>query len=281
MQEFSIGDVMRMTGLSRATILYYEQKGLIHPIQHAQSGYRGYSIEDLSLVMLYQNMKQMEISVGDFAGAIGGRGDGEIPDVETLLSRKKQIYLRKISAYLAMVRYWDQALAFLHMQRDGRKPVCTEQFNDAAWVLSFSEKTKETKKAMAHWDEYFLQRNLCYFFRQSNVENGVYTFERGMSCYVDCALELSSELQRGLHYKAPKRCLAFVMPFDFKEENFATVFSLVKERMEEHHVVMDGDPWGNFSIPEEKDGQSNNLFLWVPVQNALPGGGASGDLAGF
>ena len=100
MQEFTIGDVMKITGLSRSSILYYEQQGLIHPVQKKDSRYRLYSIEDLTLVMFYQNMKQMEVSVADYAGVITETNQAFFPDVESMLLYKKQEYLQKIEAQL-------------------------------------------------------------------------------------------------------------------------------------------------------------------------------------
>ena len=264
MQEFSIGDVMRITGLSRAAILYYEQKSLIHPRQNSDTGYRYYTVEDLSQVMFYQNMKQMDISVTDFADAIGGDG-GNYSDVEALLMAKKQAYLRKISAYLNMVRYWDQAISFLHVMRD-RPYFLSEQSSYAAWTYAFSDGKEKNKEVLRQWDDFFLQRNLCYFFDTEGIERRQFHFQRGIGCYADCALEPTPEMRKGLTYRAPQRSLALITAFDLREENFAPVFDVVENYLRAHHLKRNGAPWGHNSIRNDQAAQGrDNLFLWVPV----------------
>ena len=44
------------------------------------------------------------------------------------------------------------------------------------------------------------------------------------------------------------------------------MFALIEKEMEERHFVLDGDPWGNFSIRDDNNPIApNTLFLWVPV----------------
>ena len=46
MKELSISEVTKITGLSRTTLLYYEFKGLLHPVQTGEAGYRKYAMDD-------------------------------------------------------------------------------------------------------------------------------------------------------------------------------------------------------------------------------------------
>ena len=268
MQEFSIGDLMRITGLSRATILYYEQKGLVHPVQRESSGYRYYSTADLAQVMLFQNLKQMDVSVGEYVEAVlpeeGGTGD-----IETLLFRKKQECLARISANLAMVKYWDQFLSHMHLAQDLQEDGMEygESLNYPAYTLDFSNlRDSYGTKALSRWDDYFLQRNLSYFFSKEQMVKHNYCFSRGLSCYADCALELPEEIRRGLHYIAPRRCLFAIVPFDYAEESFDTVFEKIGNVLKERNLVLDGDPWGNFSVKDIHNGKRQySLFLWIPI----------------
>lgn len=271
MQEFSIGEVMKITGLARATILYYEQKGLVHPTQRKDSGYRYYSMDDLSRIMLYQNLKQIDVSVGEYADATPAGSDDSGYDLEALLTQKKQQSLRKAMATLAMVRYWDQALEAMRTfsTRPGQRMIVNETTSYAAYTLRFDEaKTGNTSAALTGWDAYFLQRNLCFFFTGAAVLKGDYSFTRGLSCYADCALDLPSGIRDGLHYKAPRRSLALTTPFDFQTEDFTHVFEDVKRILDERRLALDGNPWGNFSISAGKDADPpTSLFLWIPVRD--------------
>lgn len=46
MKELSISEVTKITDLSRTTLLYYESKGLLHPVQTGEAGYRKYAMDD-------------------------------------------------------------------------------------------------------------------------------------------------------------------------------------------------------------------------------------------
>ncbi len=266
MQEFSIGDVMKITGLSRATILYYESKNLIHPRQEKESGYRKYSIDDLSGVMFYQNMKQMDVSVGEYALASGKTDNVEGYDVETLLMMKKQECLKKLSAYMAMIRFWDQALDSLRSVYSNSL-YCSIQDSYETWTLDINNyRATQGTDMLKNWDKYFLQRNLSYFFRLENVQQGDYSFHRGLSCYADCCMRtLNQEKRNQLRFIPCRRCLAVIVPFDYKEENFLTVFEELKSVCHSKKMRMCGDPWGHFSTRDDKKG-INYLFLWIPVE---------------
>lgn len=49
-EEFSVGQVAEMTGLSRHTLRYYERAGLVEPVDRAQSGHRRYSTEEVEWI---------------------------------------------------------------------------------------------------------------------------------------------------------------------------------------------------------------------------------------
>ena len=258
---------MRITGLSRATILYYETKQLIHPRQEKESGYRKYSIDDLSEVMFYQNMKQLDVSVGEYAMAAGKDHSEDGYDVETLLMLKKQDCMRKLGAYLAMIRYWDQALSF-RQSIHGKGLYYAIQDSYETWALDLTERRfSQGTDMLKNWDKYFLQRNLSYFFRKEEIQAGNYRFYRGLSCYADCCvLALNQEKRKQLRFIPCRRCLTVIVPFDYKEENFALVFEDAQRVMREKKLRMCGDPWGHFSIRDDKKG-INYLFLWIPVED--------------
>ena len=54
-----IGEVANETGLSISNIRFYEKKGLLTPSRKEESGYRDYTIEDVSrlkTILLYRKM---------------------------------------------------------------------------------------------------------------------------------------------------------------------------------------------------------------------------------
>lgn len=55
-----IGEVGNETGLSISNIRFYEKKGLLAPARKEESGYRDYTVEDVSrlkMILLYRKMR--------------------------------------------------------------------------------------------------------------------------------------------------------------------------------------------------------------------------------
>ena len=57
-------DMIKKTGLSKQTILYYEKEGLIHPLRD-ENGYRNYSEKDEQVLVLIKLLRSMNISIDD------------------------------------------------------------------------------------------------------------------------------------------------------------------------------------------------------------------------
>lgn len=56
--KFSVGKLARMFGISRTTLLYYDNIGLLSPSERSEAGYRLYNsddIEKLSRIMLFKD----------------------------------------------------------------------------------------------------------------------------------------------------------------------------------------------------------------------------------
>ncbi len=60
---YSIGDMVRKFGLSRTTLLYYEDKGLLVPARRLNSNYRIYSEADCERLALIKTYRRTGLSV--------------------------------------------------------------------------------------------------------------------------------------------------------------------------------------------------------------------------
>lgn len=264
MQEFSIGEVMRMTGLSRATILYYENKNLIHPRQE-ESGYRKYSIDEVMQIVFYQNLKQIDLTVGDYADAVCQENGGR--KVKEIVLRKKLAYMRRLSAQMAMLRYWEEAQSIVHaIEHHGMRMTSGESYE--AWFCPLRE-DKHTQSLIKNWDNHFLQRNLSYAFKKEAVEAGDYSFERGLSCYAECAMELDRDIKPLLRFYPYKYSVMMMQPFDTDTEDFQPLFEAAFEELSKMGYVLDGDPWAHFAYKDVYSKPAvNYLFTWLPVRQA-------------
>lgn len=66
-EEYSIRDLCATVGLSRTTLLYYEEQGVVRPRRDAATGYRFYTPGDVFRVMNAILLKNVGVPVGELA----------------------------------------------------------------------------------------------------------------------------------------------------------------------------------------------------------------------
>jgi len=60
---YTIQDVSRQTGLPNSTLRYYEEIGLLEPVERAANGHRRYSQADLGRLILIKNLRRTGMSI--------------------------------------------------------------------------------------------------------------------------------------------------------------------------------------------------------------------------
>lgn len=102
----SIGQVARLLGISRSTLIYYDNKGVLRPSGRSEANYRLYSekdIEKLKLVMLYRNAglslneikRLLKNKAGEGAVILSQRLDSLNKEI-TELRQQQQVIVRLI-----------------------------------------------------------------------------------------------------------------------------------------------------------------------------------------
>ena len=66
-----IGELAENTGLSLRTIRHYDEVGLLKPSGRTEGGFRLYSNEDLSRLLLIRRMKPLGFSLGEMTELLG------------------------------------------------------------------------------------------------------------------------------------------------------------------------------------------------------------------
>ena len=68
----TIKEMERMTGLSRASVRFYESEGLIHP-RRGENGYRDYSREDLAVLEKIKLLRRLDCSLEEIRSLQQGK----------------------------------------------------------------------------------------------------------------------------------------------------------------------------------------------------------------
>src|SRR6478735_928084 len=94
MTAFTIQDVSRRSGLSEPTLRYYEEVGLIGPVDRdASSGHRRYSGEDVDTLQMLACLRAMGMGIEDLRTYQANRIEAQIETLRTHLD-----YLRDKAA---------------------------------------------------------------------------------------------------------------------------------------------------------------------------------------
>jgi DNA-binding transcriptional MerR regulator len=84
---YSIGEVSKITRISRDRLRNYEEKGLLNPVKNIYNGYREYSIDDIDTVLLIEFYRSLDLSIDSIGEICQDRG---LEDIKLLIDRKKQ-----------------------------------------------------------------------------------------------------------------------------------------------------------------------------------------------
>lgn len=96
-RQLSITDAAALLGLSKHTLRYYEDQGLVHP-QRTSSGYRTYSAFDLRRLLFLTRMRVSGMTMTDLRRyiALVEQGDETIPERRGIMLAQRQRIARQI-----------------------------------------------------------------------------------------------------------------------------------------------------------------------------------------
>ncbi|MCC0629712.1 MULTISPECIES: MerR family transcriptional regulator [unclassified Clostridioides] len=90
---YTIGQVSKFLGMSRDTLKFYEDKGLVNPKKNDENGYRKYNQFDIYDITMINFYREMDIEIKKIQEI---RKSKSINNLELLLEEKEQIILEEI-----------------------------------------------------------------------------------------------------------------------------------------------------------------------------------------
>ena len=95
--EFSIGDVEKLTGISKDRLRYYEEKGLIIPGRNEDNSYRVYDIEEILKLLGIQLYRAMDMGVKDIQAV---QESESLEDMQSVFTKQQS----RVSAQIARLQ---------------------------------------------------------------------------------------------------------------------------------------------------------------------------------
>jgi DNA-binding transcriptional MerR regulator len=90
---YTVGQVSKFLGVSRDTLKFYEDKGLVNPKKNAENGYREYNQFDIYDITTINFYREIDIEIKKIQEI---RKNKSIADLEFLLEEKEQVILDEI-----------------------------------------------------------------------------------------------------------------------------------------------------------------------------------------
>lgn len=110
METLTIKQAAEATGLSVHTLRYYEDLGLIHPIDRAGNSHRRYSQDDIGWIQFLLKLRATGMSLQDMQiySELQRQGDATLPQrVEMLKACEQKVEQRiaDLNEHLGLIRY--------------------------------------------------------------------------------------------------------------------------------------------------------------------------------
>lgn len=93
MAQLTIGQLAKRAGVSRSTLRYYEEQGLVKPVARSAAGYRLYAPEATQTLLFIQRAQRLGFSLGDIQQLLERLQRGPLLD-ETAVGLAERRYLQ-------------------------------------------------------------------------------------------------------------------------------------------------------------------------------------------
>jgi len=103
---YTIGQVSSITGISKDKLRYYEEKGILKPVQNDENNYRQYDDKDIDNVLSIELYRSLDL---DFKTIEGFYKKSSIKDLEGVLDKKRNGVVNEINRLKGIVKRIDKA----------------------------------------------------------------------------------------------------------------------------------------------------------------------------
>jgi DNA-binding transcriptional MerR regulator len=89
-QQWKVGEIAKLTGLTIRTLRYYDQIGLYSPSGHSDSGHRLYTESDISRLQQIQSLKELALSLEEIKSVLAGDQYSPFEVISLQIARLKE-----------------------------------------------------------------------------------------------------------------------------------------------------------------------------------------------
>lgn len=108
-KKYRTGELLNYLGVSRDTLRFYEEKGLLNPKKNDENNYRGYDIFDIYTIMIIDFYKKRGMAIQQIQTLLK---ESDIPHLQDLLESKKNELEKIIYNQQCMVKRIEETQKF-------------------------------------------------------------------------------------------------------------------------------------------------------------------------
>lgn len=118
MHGYTIKEVAEMTAISIPTLRYYEQVGLLDPVERAANGHRRYTETDLRRIDFLKRLRATGMSISAMAYYVDlyRLGDDTITERREILEQHRAVVLDQMDALAETLALLDTKIARYHAE---------------------------------------------------------------------------------------------------------------------------------------------------------------------
>ena len=136
--RYTAGELAKKLGVSARTVRFYDEKGLLHPCEYSESGYRLYDDDSIVRLQKILMLKYMDFSLEQIAEMMGGDSPDmqkSLNDQEALLLDKREHITRLIEAIRktknsSEEEFWQSLRHVIELTRDREEVIAQYKSDD-------------------------------------------------------------------------------------------------------------------------------------------------------
>lgn len=154
-QSYTVKEITKITGITRRTLHYYDEIGLLKATQISAQGYRLYTVEDFERLQIILFLKEMDLSLKEIAGILrlSRHEQNKVLKGHYKILFKKRQKLEKMMSNLERYLSGENILALDIFEDASVLPLKEQHKREAKLVYGETEKYKEYEENMSRWTE--------------------------------------------------------------------------------------------------------------------------------
>lgn len=131
MTGYTTGEISALTGLPIPTLRYYEQIGLLDPVERAENGHRIYRERDVLRIEFLKRVRATGMSISDMQHYVNlyRQGDSTLQQRQQILEDHRKAIIEQITILEDTVSFLDMKIERYQSQAQTRNNVLEKEGN--------------------------------------------------------------------------------------------------------------------------------------------------------